>query len=165
MIRIGHGFDAHKFGGEPPLILGGVVVESNVGLLAHSDGDVVLHAVCDALLGAIGEGDIGNHFSDQSAEFKNINSRILLQRVFKMVSERNLSIGNLDVTIIAQTPKMAPHIAAMKENLSADLQCDLSRLNVKATTTEGMGYVGRKEGIAVHAVVLLTAEMSSDEVN
>ncbi|NVJ61314.1 MAG: 2-C-methyl-D-erythritol 2,4-cyclodiphosphate synthase [Gammaproteobacteria bacterium] len=158
MIKIGHGFDAHKFGGESPLILGGVTIDSNIGLLAHSDGDVVLHAVCDALLGAIGEGDIGTHFSDQCAEFSNINSRLLLQRVFKMVQSKGLAVGNLDVTIVAQTPKMAPHISAMKNHLADDLKCNLSQLNVKATTTEGMGYVGRKEGIAVHAVVLLTSE-------
>lgn len=158
MMRIGHGFDVHKFGGVGPCMLGGVAVPYEQGLLAHSDGDVVLHAVSDALLGAIGAGDIGRHFPDTAAEFKGIDSRILLRDVFARVQLAGYAIGNLDVTIIAQAPKMAPHIAAMCAVLAADLQCDLNRVNVKATTTEQLGFTGRKEGIATEAVVLLVKQ-------
>ncbi|MDM5055677.1 2-C-methyl-D-erythritol 2,4-cyclodiphosphate synthase [Aeromonas dhakensis] len=158
MIRIGHGFDVHKFGGVGPCMLGGVAVPYEQGLLAHSDGDVVLHAVSDALLGAIGAGDIGRHFPDTAAEFKGIDSRILLRDVFARVQRAGYAIGNLDVTIIAQAPKMAPHIGAMCAVLAADLQCDLNRVNVKATTTEQLGFTGRKEGIATEAVVLLVKQ-------
>ncbi|HDX8643919.1 MULTISPECIES: 2-C-methyl-D-erythritol 2,4-cyclodiphosphate synthase [Aeromonas] len=158
MIRIGHGFDVHKFGGVGPCMLGGVAVPYEQGLLAHSDGDVVLHAVSDALLGAIGAGDIGRHFPDTAAEFKGIDSRILLRDVFARVQKAGYAIGNLDVTIIAQAPKMAPHIDAMCGVLAADLQCDLNRVNVKATTTEQLGFTGRKEGIATEAVVLLVKQ-------
>lgn len=157
-MRIGHGFDVHKFGGVGPCMLGGVAVPYEQGLLAHSDGDVVLHAVSDALLGAIGAGDIGRHFPDTAAEFKGIDSRILLRDVFTRVQKAGYVIGNLDVTIIAQAPKMAPHIAAMCAVLAADLQCDLNRVNVKATTTEQLGFTGRKEGIATEAVVLLVKQ-------
>ncbi|MFM4994689.1 2-C-methyl-D-erythritol 2,4-cyclodiphosphate synthase [Aeromonas sanarellii] len=158
MMRIGHGFDVHKFGGEGPCMLGGVAVPYEQGLLAHSDGDVVLHAVSDALLGAIGAGDIGRHFPDTAAEFKGIDSRILLRDVFARVRQAGYAIGNLDVTIIAQAPKMAPHIGAMCAVLAADLQCELYRVNVKATTTEQLGFTGRKEGIATEAVVLLVKQ-------
>ncbi|MGS3139404.1 2-C-methyl-D-erythritol 2,4-cyclodiphosphate synthase [Aeromonas sanarellii] len=158
MMRIGHGFDVHKFGGEGPCMLGGVAVPYEQGLLAHSDGDVVLHAVSDALLGAIGAGDIGRHFPDTAAEFKGIDSRILLRDVFARVRRAGYAIGNLDVTIIAQAPKMAPHIGAMCAVLAADLQCELNRVNVKATTTEQLGFTGRKEGIATEAVVLLVKQ-------
>ena len=158
MMRIGHGFDVHKFGGVGPCMLGGVPVPNEQGLLAHSDGDVVLHAVSDALLGAIGAGDIGRHFPDTAAQFKGIDSRILLRDVFARVQQAGYAIGNLDVTIIAQAPKMAPHIAAMCAVLAADLQCDLNRVNVKATTTEQLGFTGRKEGIATEAVVLLVKQ-------
>ena len=158
MMRIGHGFDVHKFGGVGPCMLGGVPVPYEQGLLAHSDGDVVLHAVSDALLGAIGAGDIGRHFPDTAAQFKGIDSRILLRDVFARVQQAGYAIGNLDVTIIAQAPKMAPHIAAMCAVLAADLQCDLNRVNVKATTTEQLGFTGRKEGIAAEAVVLLVKQ-------
>ncbi|MFM5028883.1 2-C-methyl-D-erythritol 2,4-cyclodiphosphate synthase [Aeromonas rivipollensis] len=158
MMRIGHGFDVHRFGGVGPCMLGGVPVPYEQGLLAHSDGDVVLHAVSDALLGAIGAGDIGRHFPDTAAEFKGIDSRILLRDVFARVQQAGYAIGNLDVTIIAQAPKMAPHIAAMCAVLAADLQCDLNRVNVKATTTEQLGFTGRKEGIATEAVVLLVKQ-------
>ncbi|MGL5949163.1 MAG: 2-C-methyl-D-erythritol 2,4-cyclodiphosphate synthase [Aeromonas sp.] len=155
MIRIGHGFDVHKFGGTGPCWLGGVAVPYEFGLIAHSDGDVVLHAICDALLGAIAAGDIGRHFPDTAAEFKGIDSRILLRDVFARVTQAGYVLGNLDVTIIAQAPKMAPHIEAMRAVLAADLATDLSRVNVKATTTEQLGFTGRKEGIATEAVVLL----------
>ncbi|MDM5141887.1 2-C-methyl-D-erythritol 2,4-cyclodiphosphate synthase [Aeromonas bestiarum] len=158
MIRIGHGFDVHKFGGVGPCMLGGVAVPYEQGLLAHSDGDVVLHAVSDALLGAIGAGDIGRHFPDTAAQFKGIDSRILLRDVFARVKKAGYAIGNLDVTIIAQAPKMAPYIDAMCAVLAADLMCDLNRVNVKATTTEQLGFTGRKEGIATEAVVLLVKQ-------
>jgi 2-C-methyl-D-erythritol 2,4-cyclodiphosphate synthase len=157
MIRIGHGFDVHRFGGEGPCILGGVSVPYEQGLIAHSDGDVVLHAVADALLGAIAAGDIGRHFPDTDPQFKGVDSRILLRDVFARVKNSGFQLGNLDVTIIAQAPKMAPHISAMCLNLAADLESQLSQVNVKATTTEKLGFTGRKEGIAVEAVVLLVA--------
>lgn len=157
-MRIGHGFDVHKFGGDDPLILGGVAVPDHIGLLAHSDGDVVLHAVSDALLGAVALGDIGRHFPDTDPEFAGADSRALLRHCFQLVREKGYRIGNLDVTIIAQAPKMAPHIAAMRANLAADLACELDQVNVKATTTERLGFTGRKEGIATEAVVLLTHE-------
>ncbi|MBU1436182.1 MAG: 2-C-methyl-D-erythritol 2,4-cyclodiphosphate synthase [Gammaproteobacteria bacterium] len=154
-FRIGHGFDVHAFGGIGPITLGGVKIEYSQGLLAHSDGDVVLHAVADALLGAVALGDIGHHFPDTDAAFKGIDSRILLRKVFADVQDLGFSLGNLDITIMAQAPKMAPHIAAMREVLAADLHAELTQVNVKATTTEKLGFVGRKEGIAVEAVVLL----------
>jgi 2-C-methyl-D-erythritol 2,4-cyclodiphosphate synthase len=154
-FRIGHGFDVHAFGGEGPITLGGVKIDYAQGLLAHSDGDVVLHAVSDALLGAVALGDIGHHFPDTDAAFKGIDSRILLRKVFADVQALGYQLGNLDVTIMAQSPKMAPHIDAMREVLAADLHAELSQVNVKATTTEKLGFVGRKEGIAVEAVLLL----------
>ncbi|MGE4262374.1 2-C-methyl-D-erythritol 2,4-cyclodiphosphate synthase [Shewanella sp.] len=156
-IRIGHGFDVHKFGAEQPLILGGVVVPHETGLIAHSDGDVVLHAVADALLGAMALGDIGKHFPDTDPQFKGADSRVLLRHCFELVKQRGYALGNLDVTIIAQAPKMAPHVQAMREVLASDLQAELDAVNVKATTTEKLGFAGRKEGIAVEAVVLLQA--------
>ncbi|MCD8547260.1 MAG: 2-C-methyl-D-erythritol 2,4-cyclodiphosphate synthase [Aeromonadaceae bacterium] len=155
MIRIGHGFDVHKFGGEGPCTLGGVKVPYEQGLLAHSDGDVVLHAVSDALLGAIAAGDIGRHFPDTDAAFAGIDSRILLRDVYAKVRAAGYVLGNLDVTIIAQAPKMAPHIDAMRAVMAEDLQAELSQINVKATTSERLGFTGRKEGIAVEAVVLV----------
>jgi 2-C-methyl-D-erythritol 2,4-cyclodiphosphate synthase len=154
-MRIGHGFDAHKFGGDKPLILGGVAIEHPIGLLAHSDGDVVLHALCDALLGAAALGDIGRHFSDQDAAFANIDSRELLRRVMRMIGDKKFRPVNIDITIVAQTPKMAPHIEAMRQVIADDCELTVDAVNVKATTTEKMGYIGRKEGIAVHAVTLL----------
>ncbi|MEZ7861876.1 MAG: 2-C-methyl-D-erythritol 2,4-cyclodiphosphate synthase [Aeromonadaceae bacterium] len=155
MIRIGHGFDVHKFGGEGPCTLGGVKVPYEQGLLAHSDGDVVLHAVSDALLGAIAAGDIGRHFPDNDMKFKGIDSRILLRDVYAKVQAEGYRLGNLDVTIIAQAPKMAPHIEAMRAVMAADLQAAIQQVNVKATTSERLGFTGRKEGIAVEAVVLV----------
>lgn len=157
MIRIGHGFDVHRFGGEGPCTLGGVKVPYEQGLIAHSDGDVVLHAVADALLGAIAAGDIGRHFPDTDPQFKGIDSRILLRDVFARVKQNGFKLGNLDVTILAQAPRMAPHIPAMCDNLAADLDAQISQVNVKATTTEKLGFTGRKEGIAVEAVVLLVS--------
>ncbi|HJS16942.1 MAG TPA: 2-C-methyl-D-erythritol 2,4-cyclodiphosphate synthase [Rheinheimera sp.] len=154
-FRIGHGFDVHAFGGEGPITLGGVKIPYQQGLLAHSDGDVVLHALSDALLGAMALGDIGHHFPDTDAAFKGIDSRILLRKVFADVKALGYEVGNLDVTIMAQAPKMAPHVDAMRACIAEDLVCGLSQVNVKATTTEKLGFVGRKEGIAVEAVVLL----------
>lgn len=155
MIRIGHGFDVHKFGGDGPCTLGGIKVPYEQGLLAHSDGDVVLHAVSDALLGAIAAGDIGRHFPDNDMKFKGIDSRILLRDVYAKVQGEGYRLGNLDVTIIAQAPKMAPHIEAMRAVMAADLQAAIQQVNVKATTSERLGFTGRKEGIAVEAVVLV----------
>lgn len=154
-IRIGHGFDVHKFGGEPPLILGGVEVPHHTGLLAHSDGDVVLHAISDAILGAMALGDIGKHFPDSDAEFKGADSRVLLCHCYRLALDKGFRLGNLDVTIIAQAPKMAPHIEAIRQMLAEDLHTDLDSINVKATTTEKLGFTGRGEGIAVEAVVLM----------
>lgn len=156
-IRIGHGFDVHAFGGEGPVTIAGVKIDYEKGLLAHSDGDVVLHALSDALLGALALGDIGHHFPDTDDAFKGIDSRILLRKVFADVVAQGYRIGNLDITIMAQAPKMAPHINSMREIIAADLACQLSQVNVKATTTEKLGFVGRKEGIAAEAVVLLIA--------
>jgi len=157
-FRIGHGFDVHAFGGEGPITLGGVKIDYSQGLIAHSDGDVVLHAISDALLGALALGDIGHHFPDTDAAFKGIDSRILLRKVVAEVQARGYQLGNLDVTIMAQAPKMAPHVLAMRECIAADLQCAVEQVNVKATTTEKLGFVGRKEGIAVEAVVLVVRQ-------
>ncbi|WP_166837496.1 2-C-methyl-D-erythritol 2,4-cyclodiphosphate synthase [Rheinheimera pleomorphica] len=154
-MRIGHGFDVHAFGGQGPVTLGGVKIDYAQGLVAHSDGDVVLHALADALLGAIALGDIGHHFPDTDAAFKGIDSRILLRKVFTDVSSAGYRIGNVDITVMAQAPKLAAHISAMRTAIAADLACDISQVNVKATTTEKLGFVGRKEGIAAEAVVLL----------
>ncbi len=155
MIRIGHGFDVHKFGGDGPCMLGGVPVPYEQGLLAHSDGDVVLHAISDALLGAIAAGDIGRHFPDNDNAFKGIDSRILLRDVYAKVLGAGYRLGNLDVTIISQAPKMAPYVEAMRQVLATDLNASVQQINVKATTTEKLGFTGRKEGIAVEAVVLV----------
>lgn len=190
MIRIGHGYDAHRFSDEGALltavslsaedltsteaashdenslpsedslpevaiVIGGVTISYSHSLLAHSDGDVLVHALCDALLGALALGDIGKHFPDSSPEFENIDSRILLKKVMQEVSDANYKVANADMTIIAQAPKMAAHIESMCRNLAKDLNVQRSQINVKATTTEGLGFTGRKEGIAAHAVVLL----------
>lgn len=155
MIRIGHGFDVHKFGGEGPVIIGGVAVPYEQGLIAHSDGDVALHALCDALLGAIAAGDIGRHFPDTDDQWKGADSRELLKDVYRRVKAQGYRLGNCDVTIMAQAPKMAPHIDAMCSAIADDLETELTNVNVKATTTERLGFTGRKEGIACEAVVLL----------
>ncbi len=155
MIRIGHGFDVHKFGGEGPIIIGGVEVPYEHGLVAHSDGDVALHAVTDALLGALALGDIGKHFPDTDDQYKGVDSRILLRDVYQKIRSLGYTLGNLDVTIIAQAPKMAPHIDRMRASIAQDLAAEVSQVNVKATTTEKLGFTGRKEGISTHAVVLL----------
>lgn len=154
-MRIGHGFDVHKFGGEGPVIIGGVSVPYEQGLIAHSDGDVALHALCDALLGAIAEGDIGRHFPDTDDKWKGADSRSLLRDVYRRVKEKGLILGNADVTIIAQAPKMAPYIETMCSAIAEDLETSVDNVNVKATTSERLGFTGRKEGIACEAVVLL----------
>ncbi|EHA1126988.1 2-C-methyl-D-erythritol 2,4-cyclodiphosphate synthase [Vibrio navarrensis] len=158
MIRIGHGFDVHKFGGEGPVIIGGVKVPYEQGLIAHSDGDVALHALSDALLGAIAAGDIGRHFPDTDDQWKGADSRELLKDVYRRVKEQGYRLGNADITIIAQAPKMAPYIEAMCQAIAEDLQTEVGNINVKATTTERLGFTGRKEGIATEAVVLLIKE-------
>ncbi|MCK5820163.1 MAG: 2-C-methyl-D-erythritol 2,4-cyclodiphosphate synthase [Psychromonas sp.] len=158
MIRIGHGFDVHKFGGVGPITMAGIKIPYDQGLIAHSDGDVALHALCDALLGALALGDIGKHFPDTDAEFSGIDSRILLKNVYQQIREKGYKIGNLDITIVAQAPKMAPYIEQMRTEIAKVLATSLDQVNVKATTTEKLGYTGRKEGIATHAVVLLIKE-------
>jgi 2-C-methyl-D-erythritol 2,4-cyclodiphosphate synthase len=154
-MRIGHGYDVHRFGDGDHLVLGGVNIPYHHGFIAHSDGDVLLHAICDALLGACALGDIGNHFPDTDPKFKGIDSRKLLRYVYALVKEKGLVLANVDATIVAQAPKMAPHISAMVSNIASDLSSDVDCVNVKATTTEKLGFCGRSEGIAVHAVVLL----------
>lgn len=154
-MRIGHGFDVHKFGGEGPLIIGGVRIPYEFGLLAHSDGDVALHAVTDAILGAAALGDIGKLFPDTDQAYKGADSRELLREAYRRVQQKGYRLVNVDVTIIAQAPKMAPHIPQMRVFLAEDLTCHIDDVNVKATTTEQLGFTGRKEGIACEAVVLL----------
>ena len=153
MMRIGHGFDVHAFGENRPLIIGGVEVPYHTGFIAHSDGDVALHALTDAILGAAALGDIGKLFPDTDMQYKNADSRGLLREAFRQ--EKGYKIGNVDVTIIAQSPKMRPYIDAMRVKIAEDLQCDIEQVNVKATTTEKLGFTGRSEGIACEAVALL----------
>ncbi|NEV64249.1 2-C-methyl-D-erythritol 2,4-cyclodiphosphate synthase [Thiorhodococcus minor] len=155
-MLIGQGFDAHRFAPDRPLVIGGVEIPHDQGLLAHSDGDVLIHALCDALLGAAGLGDIGRHFPDTDDAYAGIDSRILLRRVMESLSERGLALHNADMTIIAQRPKLAAHIPGMRDVLAGDMGCDPTRVNVKATTMEQMGFTGRGEGIAASASVLLT---------
>jgi len=154
-MLIGHGFDAHRFAAGTDLVLGGVKIEHDEGLAAHSDGDVLIHALCDALLGAAGLGDIGGHFPDNDAAYEGIDSRILLRRVMEELHASGLRVHNADMTLIAQKPRLAQHIPIMRSRLAADMDLDARRVNVKATTTERMGFTGRGEGIAAHAVVLL----------
>ncbi len=154
-IRIGHGYDVHAFEPGNHIILGGVKIPHHSQFRAHSDGDVLLHAVCDALLGALALGDIGQHFPDTNSAYKGANSRDLLKQVYKLVNTEGYSLANLDATIIAQTPKMSAHITAMRENLADDLRVELSQISVKATTTEKLGFIGKQEGIGVHSVCLL----------
>ncbi len=154
-FRIGHGFDVHRFGGEGPCTLGGVKVPYEQGLIAHSDGDVILHAVSDALLGAMALGDIGHFYPDNDDRYLGIDSRLLLRDVYQKVSDLGYEVGNLDVTVMAQAPKMAAYEKEMRQNIAEDLHVGLDDVSVKATTTEKLGFVGRKEGIAAEAVVLL----------
>jgi 2-C-methyl-D-erythritol 2,4-cyclodiphosphate synthase len=155
MMRIGHGYDVHQLVAGRKLIIGGVEIAHDKGLLGHSDADVLLHAICDALLGAAALGDIGKHFADTDAKFKNIDSRILLREVARLINNAGFRVGNVDATIIAQAPKMAPHIEKMVENIAADLGVAMNAVNVKATTTEKLGFAGRSEGIAAEAVALI----------
>ncbi|MEZ5554917.1 2-C-methyl-D-erythritol 2,4-cyclodiphosphate synthase [Haliea sp.] len=154
-MRIGHGFDVHRFGPGSGVVLGGVSIPHTQGLVAHSDGDVLIHALCDALLGAVGAGDIGRHFPDSDPAFAAIDSRILLRRVVEQVFAQGWQLVNADTTLVAEAPRMAAHIPAMQVNLAADLRVAVGQVNVKATTTEKLGFTGRGEGIAAHAVVLL----------
>ncbi|KAA8997601.1 2-C-methyl-D-erythritol 2,4-cyclodiphosphate synthase [Affinibrenneria salicis] len=163
-MRIGHGFDVHKFGGEGPLVIGGVRIPYQQGLLAHSDGDVVLHAVTDALLGAAALGDIGMLFPDTDPAWRGADSRNLLRDAWRRITDKGYRLGNIDVTIIAQAPKMMPHIPQMRINLAEDLQAHMDDVNVKATTTEQLGFTGRKEGIACEAVALLVKNGANEIV-
>ena len=154
-MRIGHGYDVHRFCDGDFITLGGVRIPHTFGLLAHSDGDVLLHALSDALLGAAALGDIGKHFPDTDPQFKGADSRVLLRHVVGIVNAKGWKVGNVDATIVAQSPKMAPHIDTMRQLIAEDLQVELDQVNVKATTTEKLGFCGREEGIAVHSVALL----------
>jgi len=154
-MRIGHGYDVHQLVTERKLILGGVEIPWEKGLLGHSDADVLLHAISDAILGAIGEGDIGKHFPDSDPAYKGISSVKLLRHVMALADTKGYRIGNVDATVVAQRPKLAPHIQAMRTNIAAALDCQEDRVNVKATTTEQLGFAGRGEGIAAYAVTLL----------
>ena len=155
LIRVGHGFDAHRLVDGEKLVLGGVEISNHQGLQGHSDADVLIHAICDALLGASGLGDIGNLFPDTDDRNRNRNSREFLTEVYQLLQSHAIGIVNVDVTLIAQAPKLAPFVGAMRSNLSADLELDQSFVNIKATTTEGLGFTGRAEGISAHAVVLV----------
>lgn len=155
MIRVGQGFDVHAFEEGRPLIIGGITIPYEKGLVGHSDADVLLHTITDAALGAIGEGDIGRHFPDTDQAFKDADSAILLEKIWALVSERGYKLGNIDCTILAQQPKMSPHIETIQKRIAELLQADVSQVNVKATTTEWLGFVGREEGIACMATILL----------
>jgi len=156
-MRIGHGFDVHALVAGRKLIVGGMDIPYHLGLAGHSDADVLLHAICDALLGAAGLGDIGRHFPDSDARYKGIDSRELLRETARLIGAAGYTVGNIDATIIAQAPRMAPHISAMRDNIAADVGAAADRINVKATTTEKLGFTGRGEGIAAEAVCLLRA--------
>lgn len=155
MIRVGQGYDVHKFEEGRPLIIGGITIPHDRGLIGHSDADVLLHTVTDAALGAIGEGDIGRHFPDTDAAFKDADSAVLLEKIWALVEERGYKLGNIDCTIIAQRPKMAPHIESIRQRIAELLNADVTQVNVKATTTEKLGFTGREEGIAALATILL----------
>ena len=158
MFRVGFGYDVHRLVRGRALIIGGCHIPHQLGLLGHSDADVLTHAIIDAILGALAKGDIGKHFPDTDPEFKNIDSRILLKQVFDLMIKNEYELVNADITILAQAPKMAPHLAAMKANLAADLEATIDQINIKASTTERMGFVGRGEGIVAYAVVLLAKQ-------
>jgi 2-C-methyl-D-erythritol 2,4-cyclodiphosphate synthase len=158
MMRIGHGYDVHRLVEGRPLMLGGIEVPHTLGLLGHSDADVVLHAICDAILGALGLGDLGRHFPDSDPQFKGVASSVLLGRVIELMRKKRYAIANLDATIIAQKPRLAQHIPAMQSAIARICECAREQINIKATTTENLGFEGRMEGISTHAVVLLTQE-------
>ena len=153
--RIGHGYDVHRFGEGDFIILAGVKIPHNHGFIAHSDGDVLIHSLCDALLGSIAAGDIGQHFPDTDEQYKNIDSSILLEKTHQLLKQEDYFIANIDISIVAQTPKMSPYIQSMRRHLAAVLNIAQSQINIKATTTEKLGFTGRQEGIAVHSVVLI----------
>lgn len=153
--RIGHGYDVHRFGEGHFIILGGIKIPYHHGFIAHSDGDVLIHALCDALLGSIAAGDIGMHFPDTDDSYKDIDSAVLLERTRLLLQQKGYSVVNIDITIIAQAPRLSPHVQAMRENLADILDISVGLINVKSTTTEGLGFTGREEGIAVHATVLV----------
>ena len=154
-IKIGHGYDVHQLVSGRKLILGGVEIAHDKGLLGHSDADVVLHAICDAILGALALGDIGQHFPDTDSKYEGVDSRNLLKQITALMSSKNYKMCNLDVTIVAQAPKLSNHLSLMRENIASDLKSTIDQINIKATTTEKLGFVGRQEGIEAHAVVLL----------
>lgn len=154
-MRIGHGYDVHQLVEGRKLILGGIEIDHAKGLLGHSDADVLLHAICDAIIGALGLGDIGRHFPDTDEQYAGIDSRVLLQNVAALMKQRGFIIGNLDATVIAQQPKLASYISTMEKNIAEDLVCSAEHINIKATTTEKLGFAGREEGIEAHAVVVL----------
>jgi 2-C-methyl-D-erythritol 2,4-cyclodiphosphate synthase len=154
-MRIGHGFDAHRFGEGDSVTIGGISIPHSQGLIAHSDGDVLIHAICDAILGAMALGDIGKHFPDNDPAFKNIDSAELLKSVMQSANKKGYVVGNLDCTVIAQAPRLGAHISGMQTKLAGLLNVEVDAVNVKATTTEKMGYTGRGEGISAHAVVLM----------
>ena len=156
-LRIGNGFDVHAFAGGRPLVIGGVTIPHDRGLEGHSDADVLLHAIADAILGALALGDLGKHFPDSDPKWKNADSRRLLREVAGLAIAQRWRIGNVDTTIVAQAPRLAPHVATMRANIAADLGCDVGNVSVKATTTERLGFAGREEGIAALATVLLEA--------
>lgn len=155
MIRIGHGYDVHRFGSGDFVTLGGVRIAHSHGVVAHSDGDVLLHALCDALLGAAALGDIGQHFPDSDAAYAGIDSRKLLCHVYSLLKQNNYVLGNADMTLVAQAPRVMKHAQAMRENIASDLECAIEQINIKATTTEELGFIGRGEGLAAYAVVLI----------
>ncbi len=161
MFRIGHGFDAHRFGPGDHVILGGVRIAHSCGVIAHSDGDVLVHALCDALLGAAGLGDIGRHFPDSDPRYRGADSRALLRHVLALVSQAGYAVVNADLTLVAQVPRVATHVETMRNALASDLQLGATAVNIKATTTEGMGWIGREEGLAAHAVVLIGKDRST----
>jgi 2-C-methyl-D-erythritol 2,4-cyclodiphosphate synthase len=165
MMRIGHGYDVHRLVAERQLILGGVEIPYGLGLLGHSDADVLLHAISDAVLGALGEGDIGRHFPDTDPAYKGISSLKLLREVMALAAAKGYAIGNLDATVIAQRPRLAPHIREMVENIAGVCDTGIDRVNVKATTTEELGFEGRGEGISAHAVVLLQRVAIDEELD
>jgi len=162
MMRIGHGFDVHAFGDGDHVVLGGQTIAHSHGLVAHSDGDVVLHALCDALLGAAGLGDIGGHFPDTDPKYLEADSRQLLRQVVAKLAEEGWTAGNVDITVVAQRPRLAPYVPAMRAAIADDLAVDSGVVNVKATTTESLGYIGREEGIACHAVALLVPDPEAE---
>jgi len=162
-MRIGTGFDVHAFAAGRRLVVGGVTIAHDRGLVGHSDADVLLHAISDALLGALSLGDLGMHFPDTDARYAGADSRALLRHVMSLVAQRGYDIGNVDATIIAQAPKLAPHIPAMRANIAADLGCDQERISVKATTTEHLGFTGREEGIAAQAVALIVSRSNAQQ--